>query len=221
VLTVEDLPEAWGGWSRINFETVNREAGAEEGELSRIWRFRKGRLVASISVDGPYVDWHDLSVCYGGLGYTIESADDRADGGETAHTELRLVNESGRNGVVMFAAYREDDTAIPPPRSRGGLLFGRILKAMEDRQLRPEPMGRVYQVQMFAESGLGFTAVEQQDLRGLFQEMRRRIATGNTAADDVFATEFGELPPEKRELEAPAANRPAAATPTMKPGERP
>lgn len=177
------LPQSWGGWRRVGFEAIHREAGDVAGELSKVWRYQKGRLVAAVSMDGPYDGWHDLSWCYEGLGYDVETLGD-VRAAEEVRSELRLTNGAGRNGVVFFSAYTESGQPVAPSRaSRRGPLMRRLVWAFERRLGRDAARdgGRVFQVQVFAESGLGFTAEERQDLEALFGEMRHRLA-GATAS---------------------------------------
>ncbi|HEX6985297.1 MAG TPA: exosortase U [Planctomycetaceae bacterium] len=179
-LDADDLPAEWGGWRREGFKVIRRDVGDEAGELSRVWVYRKGRLAAAVSVDGPYDGWHDLTWCYDGQGYAIDSTRDLSAPGHAApHTELRLSNELGRHGLVLYAAYTESDRPVAPPRAaRRDRLTSRIVWALQGR-LGPSEVERgerVYQVQVFAESGLGFTDAERNDLEALFQTMRSAIA---------------------------------------------
>ena len=75
--TEEALPAEWNGWRRVRFVQRRNGANAELlGEFSRIWVYAKGARVASISVDGPYVEWHDLALCYRGQGYDCSEITD-------------------------------------------------------------------------------------------------------------------------------------------------
>lgn len=181
-LTVADLPAEWNGWERLGFRVQQREAGDLAGELSRIWTYRKGRLVAAVSVDGPYDGWHDLTWCYEGLGYDIESVNDVTEADSTVHTELRMVNDLGRHGLVVYSAYTEDDRLVVPPRAaRHDPLTRRLMTAIQKRlDLEQAPRSdRVYQVQVFTESGLGFTTSEHRDLESLFVAMRSLLVKGS------------------------------------------
>ncbi|MGC1272869.1 MAG: exosortase U [Planctomycetaceae bacterium] len=181
-LAVDDLPAEWNGWERMGFRVQQREAGDLAGELSRIWTYRKGRLVAAVSVDGPYDGWHDLIWCYEGLGYKIESVDDVTEADSTVHTELRMMNDLGRHGLVVYSAYTDDDRMVVPPRAaRHDPLTRRLMAAIQKRlDLQQAPRSdRVYQVQVFSESGLGFTQPEQRELESLFRAMRDLLVEGS------------------------------------------
>lgn len=183
----EVLPEAWDGWKRIDFQVRERDKGDLAGEISRIWFFRKGRLTAAISIDGPFDSWHDTELCYIGLGYTTQSEEDiiAPDGGSSpgAFTDLSITGSGGRHGHVLFMAYSEDGRPLRPPISRNASV-ARLVAAWRDRISGKSPGdiadGRVFQVQLFAESGLTFTEAERAELTRLFHHMRTEIAHNAT-----------------------------------------
>ncbi len=179
----ETLPKSWDGWEQVKFQVRERPKGDPAGEISRIWNFRKGRLTVAVSIDGPFDAWHDTKYCYEGLGYTTQSSDDitAPDGGTSpgAFTELTITNGGGRHGYVLFMAYTETGRPLSPPASRNASV-ARLVAAWKDR-IAGQPShdvadGRVYQVQLFAESGLNFTDAERADMARLFHQMRTEIA---------------------------------------------
>lgn len=178
----EVLPDRWNGWRKVDFEYRENE-NELRGAFSRIWNFRNGRMQAAISIDGPFPSWHDTELCYRGLGYAIQGRDDHilpADEGDAGgFTELKIAGGRGRQGYVLFIAYSEAGQPLRPPVSRYASIT-RLLGIWKSRLTEAAPRnlyeGRVYQVQLLAESGVPFTEVEKADLRDLFHEMRRRIA---------------------------------------------
>jgi len=173
------LPGEWDGWRRERFETRHISAGDLEGGFSRVWTYRKGRLFAAVSLDGPYDGWHDLAECYRGLGYRVEEIEDSVGAGGAPETRLGLTKDPGRHGLAFFSAYAESGGSVGPPRAaRQGPLTSRVATALQRRFGSPAeaPRGRVFQVQVFSESGLAYPDTERAELRRLFHEMRRRIA---------------------------------------------
>jgi exosortase/archaeosortase family protein len=182
----ETLPAELDGWRQDGFEVRRREVNDPAGMLSRIWTYRKGRLTAAVSVDGPYAQWHDLADCYRGLGFTVLSQRDvplgEAEASAGGYTELQLQNDRGRHGLVLFMAYTESNRPVAP---RGGdplsLRFGAGLMGWSG-QAGGFGGELVYDVQLLSESGLNFTASEQADLKRLFHSARRIIAKGEPAS---------------------------------------
>lgn len=200
------LPKAWNGWTKIEFQIRERAADDPAGEISRIWYYRKGRLVAAVSIDGPFDAWHDTEVCYDGLGYSTQSREDHpAPGGGASsggYTELAITGGAGRHGHVLFMAYSEAGDALSPPPSRNAS-FARLVSIWKERFSGEAPLHRVdgpiYQVQVFSESGLAFTLAEQEELRRLFHGMRKEIA--HVTADKTRATDSGVVQQDAGELE--------------------
>lgn len=176
---IDDLPAEWNEWERVGFQVQHREVGDLAGELSRIWTYRKGRLLVAVSIDGPYDGWHDLTWCYTGRGYQIDAEQDATDSQNLTHTELQMTDELGRNGLVLYSAFTESDRHVSPPRAaRYDALTRRILAAVQQRVGAPPAKRdeRVYQVQVFTESGLGFSSTERDEIESLFRAMRNRVA---------------------------------------------
>lgn len=203
----DSLPVNWNGWTKVEFQVRTRDRNDPAGEISRIWYYRKGRLIAAVSIDGPFDTWHDTEVCYDALGYTAQAREDVAisDGGLSTggYTELTIANEAGRHGHVFFMAYGQDGEALSPPPSRNAS-FARLLSIWNDRlsgtTAIDSPDGPIYQVQVFSESGIEITSAERDELRGLFHQMRREIAKltvklRQSAGPDLAPQSAGELDP--------------------------
>jgi hypothetical protein len=194
----EALPEEWNGWRQVGFQVREREKDDPEGELSRIWTYQKGRLAAAISIDGPFDQWHDTEVCYQGLGYTTQSCEDiKVQTGSAVpaeYTELSIAGESGKHGYVLFMAYSTNGEALHPPISRNASI-ARLVSAWRQRVAGEAPpavhAGRVFQVQLFTENRLNFTAAEREEMTQLFHHMRREIARSSTASQQDASAEGG------------------------------
>ncbi len=194
----EALPAKWNGWDQVAFQVREREKDDPAGEISRIWTYHKGRLTTAISIDGPFDAWHDTEVCYHGLGYTTQSSDDIEvrDGSAfpTEFTELSVTSSGGQHGYVLFMAYSTTGEALSPPVSRNASV-ARLVAAWRQRVAgetsKSRPQGRVYQVQLFSENRLNFTAAEREDLTHLFHHMRREIARTTASAKGELGTAGG------------------------------
>lgn len=176
------LPTRWDGWEKVAFEFRENDHDLQ-GEFSRIWNFRKGRLQVAVSIDGPFEEWHDTEYCYRGLGYTTESRDDHFLGGDSheagGYTELLIRGNHGSQGYVLFMAYDEAGRALRPPASHHASI-ARLMGVWKKRIMGGESHdlagARIFQVQLLSESALPFSDAEKLELRELFHEMRGRIA---------------------------------------------
>ncbi len=192
------LPAEWNGWRQVGFQVREREKDDPEGEISRIWTYQKGRIAAAISIDGPFDQWHDTEVCYQGLGYTTQSCEDiKVQTGSAVpaeYTELSISGESGQHGYVLFMAYNTNGEALHPPISRNASV-ARLVSAWRQRVAGEAPpavhAGRVFQVQLFTENRLNFTAAEREEMTQLFHHMRREIARSSTASKEDASAEGG------------------------------
>ena len=204
-------PERFGDWRRVRFAVRERDANALAGQFSRIWWYTDGRRTAALSIDGPFDHWHDLSMCYSGLGWHCADVDDvRYPAGPGGYTELTL-EDGGKTGLVLFGAYTADhDRPLDPAAQRLGVrrkfanvdrfvsaLFGGTAPggddggpdadaaAEEDREPDPGEVGRTYQVQLFTEDRQPLTDAERDELRDLFHAVRAELVAA-AARTDVF-----------------------------------
>ncbi|HEX3869685.1 MAG TPA: exosortase U, partial [Pirellulales bacterium] len=71
LLNQKSLPVAWLGRPMTDFGSdVDR---VFKSVHSRFWTYGMGRNRIYASIDFPFPKWHDLSICYRGLGWTIDS----------------------------------------------------------------------------------------------------------------------------------------------------
>jgi hypothetical protein len=76
VLAEDDLPDTIDKWQRVSFEPA--KLLADQAEEQRVWThswgFQKDLFSAYVAFDqAGFMHWHDLTVCYQGLGWTITS----------------------------------------------------------------------------------------------------------------------------------------------------
>lgn len=175
------VPASWEGWRRVGFGVKHRTPMDPAGEWSRIWSFRKGRLTAAVSLDGPYPAWHNLEWCYDALGFetvwrgSLVDPSGRASDGR--FSKLLIQDRGGRHGLVLFKAYTHEGKPLSPPE--GSRVSG-LIDAFQERLAgggSASEAGPVYQVQLFAESRIPFTASEQEDLEKLFHGIRRLLTS--------------------------------------------
>jgi hypothetical protein len=114
ILDSEDkelLPSELLGWQRTDAVVIRRDADDVNGEISRLWVYRKGDAELDVSLDGPYLaGWHQLDDCYRGQGWNpgpllaYEYRDEQgATGGGYAGFDVQDAHE--RRGYVVFGLF--------------------------------------------------------------------------------------------------------------------
>lgn len=177
------LQQNLGKWKYLDFQEVEREFANPLGMFSQRWAFHSQRVAATVSVDSPYPDWHDLGVCYRNIGWTIEHESDIASavaGVLGQRTELQMSRTDGRKQYVLFAAFdsRNQPVAVP------AMYRLQVTRRLWDELQRLKPgssesansaEGAVYQIQMLIEARTKLSDEELNSCRDLFAEVCRRI----------------------------------------------
>ena len=116
---VTDLPKRIGGWKLINFEHQERDDTRLLAPESYVWTFVKdNNRRAIVSLDSPYLDFHNLNDCYEGYGWNVDYENRYLDldndlSEATNLTELKM-EKSGEHGLVMFTAFDRDGILVRP-----------------------------------------------------------------------------------------------------------
>jgi exosortase len=163
------LPKKIGSWELTESATQTREASSFYGEHSAIWVYSRTRHTAVVSLDFPFPSWHDLTWCYAGKGWQIDSQTVRNDlevpGG---FLEVRLSQPTYRHGYLVFCEFdRHGQPFTARPGGTEASLFRhqttlqRIRNRLGfDSEPGIEPSGPVYQLQVFWE---GYDKLSNED----------------------------------------------------------
>ena len=114
-----DLPKRIGAWKLVNFEHQERDDTRLLAPESYVWTFIKDdNQRAIVSLDSPYLDFHNLNDCYEGYGWNVDYENRYLDldnnlSEATNLTELKM-EKSGEHGVVMFTAFDRDGILVRP-----------------------------------------------------------------------------------------------------------
>jgi exosortase len=188
-LTEAALPERLGEWRRKDFGELQRNPGSAYGEFSKLWTYQQGPVVAVLSFDYPFAERHDLRTCYANQGWALgEQAVRREAAGdkETAvpMLEVKMTRPGYRSGQLWFCEF-DSQGGILEPRlsslalavSRQGAALQRLWERLSGSppSFRTDPVGRVYQFQLFVESHLPLTAAQQEQARALFVQGVRHL----------------------------------------------
>jgi exosortase len=115
-LSKDSLPAELVGWTLTDFRRENRSASSEFGERSRQWTYRRGDQTVVASVDYPFPEWHDLDVCYRGLGWT---ADSRTRLPEQFTALQYTLHQDQQAGWLIFDLFDQQGAPYQPPSGRG------------------------------------------------------------------------------------------------------
>ncbi|MEP3478679.1 MAG: exosortase U [Fuerstiella sp.] len=145
------LPQRIGEWTQQSSRVVNRSPDDPLGTNSVVWMFEGNGIVANVSVDGYYSQFHDLSGCYSALGWELESTTNREIGSpQFSVTELALYKDNGEFGLSLFSCFDSIHTPIRPPAATGSALRN-LLNRLRSGQLigeQAQPVNPpVYQIQ--------------------------------------------------------------------------
>lgn len=207
-----DLPAALGSWRLESFEHVQRERTSMFAAESYIWTYRLGTQAMAISVDAPWAEWHDLAVCYRGIGWDVQSdyfvtapaagvgrpvgESPVAGPQQRTQTVLRMA-KGDRSGLVLFSVVDRQGQEIFPgwraaavgrwqqlPKAVGGQVLASLGFGLQD-QFRL--MGRqlpASTIQLLVESPAEMTEGQVAELQGLFESVREQLLAGARWQDD-------------------------------------
>lgn len=168
----ELLPAALGDWKQVGFRTQERPPGdLFGGMVSMIWQYQKGKRQVALSLDGPYDSWHDLGVCYTGVGWRIEdrlTADvGPADDGLVA-CDLRLTQEPIGHSQVLYVCVDPSGEAVPPPSYYGRAVANFFERARAMMQDRPASKAGVVQLQLVDQRMVEIDGKDRAENKRLF-----------------------------------------------------
>ena len=183
------FPASWNRWQRVEFVNTVRDDGDPNGQHSGVWQYEQGGLRCMVSIDGPFVGWHNLANCLEGQGWEIEhqenikytEVDEDIPGG---FSELQIGKGLDRDAVVLFAVFDHQHRPVMPPDTYVGFravrrfpnvsrIFKAIFGGAEDGLA--EDSSGTYQIQLFLDSSTGLTEPQVEELRSFFHMIRRTV----------------------------------------------
>ena len=115
-LAKESLPHEMAGWTMTEFHRVDRSATSEFGHHSRQWTFRQGDLTAIVSIDFPFPEWHNLDVCYRGVGWKVGAQSRLPD--ESTAMQHALRNDQ-QTGQLIYDIFDQQGAPYQAPPGHG------------------------------------------------------------------------------------------------------
>jgi exosortase len=191
----DELPQSINGFSCEKYEIIRRVEGDPFGLESQQWTFRKGNLTASVYLDYPYSQTHDLCECYSQIGWQIVEpgvlkAGTASIGNLSVElkesiAKAKLSREFYGDAVILFSQFDLSGNHIAAVKVEiRGSVEDRIVRRWRSEQQSKEvektPLNPVnppfVQIQLFA-TGFDSENEEQQlvDLLGLYEILRNDL----------------------------------------------
>ncbi len=194
------MPSVWMTRPRTDFGTdVDR---VFKSVHSRYWAYGSGRNRVYASIDFPFPKWHDLAVCYRGLGWKIDSKlyNPPLKEGDLPLYEIEMNQSPLGYGYLVFFLFDPEGKPMTPPSENliSGLGEGLIERAGQmheswcrgGRQLGGESGLQYIQVQVFLSSLSPITETERSDARKLLAYTHEQLVeTAKQAATQQASNE--------------------------------
>lgn len=182
----ELLPATLGDWKRVGFRTQERPPGdIFGGMVSMIWQYEQGRRRVALSLDGPYDSWHDLGVCYTGVGWRIEdrlTTDVGPEDDGLVACDLRLTQEPIGHSQVLYVCVDPSGEAVPPPSYYGRAVANFFERARTLMQDRPASKAGVVQLQLVDQRMVKIDDRDRAENKRLFDAAVEHLFRGPGAA---------------------------------------
>jgi exosortase len=187
------LPPQIAGWDLVSeAKPTPKKAAYEDGVYSHIWQYKREGLLATISLDYPFFNYHDVTVCYRSAGWEISETKligAAPDNGMIPYMEVALAKEGGIRADLFYSTVDESGIWLEEPGKRspydaGGnpLAEGDLFSRLENR-LRQMPYSSEaseqalnYRIQLLAAARGGLGTEQRRHIEKLFREARLALA---------------------------------------------
>lgn len=170
------LATSYEGWQRRGYRTHQRGEDTIFGQFSQTWHYEADVRQVNVSLDYPFVSWHELSICYRAVGWT-EGAREVERGVGTAGLDLVSTawSRPGQDhyGHLVFLLFDENLAPVAEPANWLHRLFERFRLADANRPV--ENRGPLFQLQVFIEGFEPVSSEDQRRARGLLLESFQRL----------------------------------------------
>jgi exosortase len=183
------LPEnSFSGCHLLTFDVQKRTAESQFGQYSDEWMFAAPFGNVLHSMDHVFDSWHNLTVCYRGVGWRLERLVEKTPpdaGGPWPIVYAEFVKPTGERAHLCFSLFTITGEPVLPEGETGGLAGIRRRLAQSNLDGRP-----VIQVQSLNESIIGLTPTGIEQLVRVHAQARERLRdrvlqeTGNGGTAD-------------------------------------
>ena len=157
--------------ARGDFNEQQRNSNDILGEHSRQWNYSGPEFAMLMSVDFVFRDFHELTVCYEGLGWNLGSRSVlKRPGSDEQFVEASFTRETGERAYLLFGSFDRTGENVPPPDSSiGSGLQARLFKADEGVP------GGVYQTQALIQARSDMTDDSREQARAAYMQFYDRM----------------------------------------------
>lgn len=194
-LTAEVLPTSFDNLTRLGFSQEEREVDDIFGHHSRIYEYQNSNGVGlRVSCDFPFgPDWHDLTVCYRGIGWELRSLDVIPDSTNPQdpwnYVEAHFTKPDGSVGLLVYSVFDEDGVPRNPPTNS---FFSDIWRSLEKKH-RNSQTDKLFQIQVWTVGAGAIEDAQRDSARKLLLESRERLlhSITNTATAPLTGSTAG------------------------------
>lgn len=173
------LPTQIENWVFKDFKSETRDEASLFAPESYVWTYQSNGITAIVSLDGPYPEFHDLTLCYRGVGWSVSTHHEYPEESPTGMSwlEMRKPSEYGR---VFYSAYSRDGLLARPAFEFSAstrlvrnidLAIGRLEAPSQDVN-RNDELLPISQVQVLVQSDQLISDAELENCKKLFEFSR-------------------------------------------------
>ena len=183
------LPTDIEGWIlHSDLNPMPKKTAFEDGVYSHIWRYETKGLVATVSLDYPFFDYHDVRICYRGAGWIVEESKLQHDGvGPQSIPEMKVIlsKEDGLKGTLFYSTVNEGGKWLDESGrravydSQGRAFEGGLPERLMHRLSDPEndATGSInYRIQLLVTTQGGLDSKQLAQVTSLFHQVRKLLA---------------------------------------------
>ena len=178
--TRDSLPRALEGWTQTEFEKIERAPNDPNGAVSHIWRYDRDGKTVLVSIDGPFVGWHDLGGCLEGQGWKVINSEVRdIDGAAGQFMQLDTHKGISKYGAVVYAVFDGTNRPARPIESTWSFRtirrFPRLAEVLSRTRREDEGLAAsdstTFQIQVFQESATPLSPDEETRLQSFLSQV--------------------------------------------------
>ena len=186
----KDIPEQIDNWTRVAFQTDQRNRGSDFGERSDVWHFQSPTCHAIASLDQPFPGWHELTVCYTSTNWKVikrnvlttaealgtENPEDY-DGEKWDMIEVMMEKPTGERGYLLFSHFDTFGKGLEVPHSWNTVtgFITRLSNRLSHRIRATLIHGEAYQFQVLITSHNDLTPEVIAEARERYVRIRQEV----------------------------------------------
>ena len=166
-------------WNIKSIELKKREHNSDWGTYSNFWMANSDKIKnITLSCDYPFFAFHELSGCYRGSGWKINSRTINTEANEIPFVEVEMTRNTVEKGFLMFSLIDRFGTPVPIETAdinRSNILQ-RAINSFNRRLFRNYGPGtQSFQFQSFHSSNRELTDSQKEEIRQLFIHSRDKV----------------------------------------------